>query len=99
MKIRVEPYSRQIMIRNEAIMREQLGNFVFVVNKDNKIERRKVTLGGKNGGYYAVREGLKKGERIVIAGLQKAQPGSIVTPIANKEQAPDGSATPVANAK
>ena len=98
-KIRVEPYSRQIMIRNEAIMREQLGNFVFVVNKDNKIERRKVTLGGKNGGYYAVREGLKKGERIVIAGLQKAQPGSIVTPIANKEQAPDGSATPVANAK
>ncbi|MGN0872854.1 MAG: efflux RND transporter periplasmic adaptor subunit [Victivallales bacterium] len=98
-KIRVEPYSRQIMIRNEAIMREQLGNFVFVVNKDNKIERRKVTLGGKNGGYYAVREGLKKGERIVIAGLQKAQPGSIVTPIANREQAPDGSATPVANAK
>lgn len=98
-KIRVEPYSRQIMIRNEAIMREQLGNFVFVVNKDNKIERRKVTLGGKNGGYYAVREGLKKGERIVIAGLQKAQPGSIVTPIANKEQVPDGSATPVANAK
>lgn len=98
-KIRVEPYSKQLMIRNEAIMREQLGNFVFVVNKDNKIERRKVTLGGKNGGYYAVREGLKKGERIVIAGLQKAQPGSIVTPIANKEQAPDGSATPVANAK
>lgn len=98
-KIRVEPYSRQIMIRNEAIMREQLGNFVFVVNKDNKIERRKVALGGKNGDYYAIREGLKKGERIVIAGLQKAQPGNIVTPIANKEQVPDGSAAPVANTK
>lgn len=98
-KIRVEPYSRQIMIRNEAIMREQLGNFVFVVNKDNKIERRKVALGGKNGDYYAIREGLKKGERIVIAGLQKAQPGNIVTPIANKEQVPDGSAAPIANTK
>ncbi len=98
-KIRVEPYSRQIMIRNEAVIREQLGNFVFVVGKDNKVERRKVTLGGKNGDLYAVREGLKKGDRIVISGLQKAQPGSIVTPVVNREQAPDGAATPAAGTK
>ena len=58
----------------------------------NKVERRKVSLGGKNGEFYAVKEGLKKGERVVISGLQKAQSGTTVTPIMNKEQPPAGAA-------
>ena len=91
-KLRVEPYSKQIMVRSEAILREQLGDFVYVVNRENKVERRKVSLGGKNGEFYAVKEGLKKGERVVISGLQKAQSGSSVTPIMNKEQPPAGAA-------
>ena len=91
-KLRVEPYSKQIMVRSEAILREQLGDFVYVVNRENKVERRKVSLGGKNGEFYAVKEGLKKGERVVISGLQKAQSGSSVTSIMNKEQPPAGAA-------
>ncbi len=91
-KLRVEPYSKQIMVRSEAILREQLGDFVYIVNKDNKVERRKISLGGKNGEFYAVKDGLKKGERVVISGLQKAQSGTTVTPIMNKEQPPAGAA-------
>ena len=92
-KLRVEPYSKQIMLRSEAILREQLGDFVFVVNRENEVERRKVSLGGKNGEFYAVKEGLKKGEKVVISGLQKAQQGSVVTPIENKDQPPSAGAS------
>lgn len=91
-KLRVEPYAKRIMIRSEAILREQLGDFVYVVNRENKVERRKISLGGKNGEFYAVKDGLKKGERVVVSGLQKAQSGSVVTPVVNKEQPPAGAA-------
>ncbi len=91
-KLRVEPYAKRIMIRSEAILREQLGDFVYVVNRENKVERRKISLGGKNGEFYAVKDGLKKGERVVVSGLQKAQSGSVVTPVVNKEQPAAGAA-------
>ena len=33
------------MVRQESILRQQLGNFVYVVNAKNRIERRKIEIG------------------------------------------------------
>ena len=41
-KVQINTSAKSLVVREEAIMREQLGNFVFVVGKDNKIERRKI---------------------------------------------------------
>ena len=79
------------MVRQESILREQLGTFVYVVNAQNKVERRKIKLGMKNGAYQVVESGLKSGERVIVEGLQKAVPGDEVKPI-TAQQTASGSA-------
>ena len=86
--LQVSPLRKQVMVKQEAILREQLGNFVFVVNAQNKIERRKITVGMKNGDFQVVLSGLKPGEKIVTEGLQKARPGDTVRTIAPKSAVP-----------
>ena len=52
--------------------------YVLVLSEGDKVEQRFVTMGERSGELWIVREGLKAGERIVVDGLQKAQPGQIV---------------------
>ena len=95
--VQVSPLRKRIMVKQEAIMREQLGTFVFVVNTQNKIERRKIVTGMKNGGYQVVLEGLAVGERVVVEGLQKAGSGDEVKPITAQQTA--GTAGPAQQKK
>ena len=82
------------MVKQEAVMREQLGTFVYVVDAQNKIERRKIVAGMKNGEYQVVISGIKAGERIVIDGLQKAGPGDEVKPITPQQTVPGKQVSP-----
>ena len=79
--VQISPLKKRTMVKQEAIMREQLGTFVFVVDAQNKLERRKIVTGMKNGGHQVVLSGLKVGERVVVEGLQKAGAGDEVKPI------------------
>ena len=88
--VQVSPLKRRTMVKQEAIMREQLGTFVFVVDARNRIERRKIVTGMKNGSYQVVLSGLKPGERVVVEGLQKAGSGDEVKPITARQTAPGG---------
>ena len=76
------------MVKQSAILREQLGDFVYVVNSQNRIERRKIAIGMKHGQYQTVISGLKAGERVVVEGLQKAGSGDEVKPIAPQQAVP-----------
>ncbi|OQA79777.1 MAG: Efflux pump periplasmic linker BepF [Lentisphaerae bacterium ADurb.Bin242] len=82
---------KALVIREESIMREQLGDFVYVVNKDNKIERRKIQLGGHAGEWYVVTSGLKAGELVVTSGLQKVGSGDRVQVVTAKDAVPGSS--------
>ncbi len=53
---------------------------VFVVNKENKIESKQITISEKLGDYYLVKEGLLPDDKIVLEGLQKVGSGMEVTP-------------------
>ena len=86
--LQVSPYQKRIMVKQAAILREQLGNFVYVVDAKNKIERRKIVTGMKNGDYQVVISGLKAGERIVVDGLQKAGNGDEVKPVTAQQSVP-----------
>ena len=85
--LQVSPRRKHIMVRQESVLREQLGTFVYVVNGQNKIERRKIVTGMKNGEYQVVVSGLEAGERVVVEGLQKARQGDEVKPIAAQQTA------------
>jgi RND family efflux transporter MFP subunit len=74
-----------LLVDEGAIGTDQAQKFVLSVDKDNKVEYRKITLGPEIDGKRIVRSGLVAGERIVVNGVQRARPGSQVTP---EEQAP-----------
>ena len=48
---------------------------VFVVLADNKVMQRVLKLGDAAGGWVEVRDGVKEGERIVVAGQHKLKDG------------------------
>lgn len=79
---------KRVMVKQAAILREQLGDFVYVVDSNNRIERRKIVVGMKNGDYRVALSGLEAGESVVVDGLQKAVPGEEVKPITPQQAVP-----------
>lgn len=59
---------------------EMLGEFfVYAVGDSNKVTQRKVVLGKQIGTDILVREGLSKGDKIVVQGVQNLREGSVIT--------------------
>ncbi len=69
-----------LLISERAVGTDQSKKFVMVVGEDNKAAYREVTLGGTVDGQRIVTAGLTAGERIVVNGLQRIRPGSLVEP-------------------
>ena len=66
----------------QAGVTELQGNYqAAIVNSDNKVEIRPVQVGAQMGGDWVVTKGVAFGDRVVVAGLQYAQPGATVTPV------------------
>ena len=64
----------------ERALQQLLGEtFVIVATPSNTAEIRKVQLGEKIGSYYAVTEGIKDGENVIVEGLTKLQDGTPLT--------------------
>lgn len=54
-----------LVIPYEALNTDMDGDFVYIVNKENLIERKDVTLGIYSDEYYEVLEGLEEGDRVI----------------------------------
>jgi len=53
---------------------------VMIVNKENKIENRRVEVGNKYSDFWLIKSGLQPDELVVYEGLQKVKEGMIVNP-------------------
>ena len=69
-----------LLVDESSIGTDQAQKFVLTLAKGNTVEYRKITLGPVIDGKRIVRDGLQPGEKIVVNGLQRARPGSEVTP-------------------
>ena len=81
-RVRV-PFDRQqnaMLVPDAALGADQAGRYVLVVNADNTVEQRKVTIGALDNGLRVVETGLKPDDRVVIGGLLRAIPGQKVDP-------------------
>ncbi|MES2378892.1 MAG: efflux RND transporter periplasmic adaptor subunit [Bacteroidota bacterium] len=54
--------------------------FVFALADSNKVKKVPITIGGKNGDNYIVKDGLKAGDQIVLSGIDKLQEGAKIAP-------------------
>jgi membrane fusion protein, multidrug efflux system len=68
-----------ITVPNEAVQNGQDGQFVYVVNSDNRVEARPVTIGERIDQDLVVLKGLEAGETVVTQGQLRLQPGSQVS--------------------
>jgi membrane fusion protein (multidrug efflux system) len=69
-----------LVVPQAAILLDQAGNYVMIVDDANKVEQRRITTGVEQGRDIVVANGLKEGERVIVEGLQKVHPGQIVAP-------------------
>ncbi|MFW9269321.1 efflux RND transporter periplasmic adaptor subunit [Pseudomonas sp. D2-30] len=69
-----------VLINDEAVGTDLGKKFVLVMDGENKPAYRAVELGPKIEGLRIVRNGLSKDDTIIVKGLQRARPGSPVTP-------------------
>jgi len=69
-----------------AVQRDNEGAFVYIVDEENKVEQRRITIGPTVNNKFIVTSGLKQGEKVVIRGIQKVRPGMTV----NIENAQEG---------
>ncbi len=67
-----------VVIPKRAVMHGVQGSFVWLIGAGDKIEFRPVQLGATSGNQVVVNDGLKPGERIVVEGVLKVQPGAAV---------------------
>lgn len=65
-----------LFIPMQALTAEGQVNRVWVVGKDEKAERRTVEVGQYQDNWVQVLSGLKPGDRVVTAGVQKLHPGA-----------------------
>lgn len=72
--------AQALLVNERAVGTDQSKKFVLVVGDDNKAVYREVTLGASVNGLRIVNAGLKANERIVVNGLQRVRPGSLVAP-------------------
>jgi membrane fusion protein (multidrug efflux system) len=69
-----------IAVPRAAILADQQGNYVYVVDENNIARQRRVRIGQTTPETAGIVDGLKEGERVVVEGLQRARPDSPVAP-------------------
>lgn len=83
-----------LLVPQVAVSRTPKGGAsVLVVDSDNKVSPRDIQVSRMIGTDWVVESGLKAGERVIIAGLQKVAPGAQVNPT-DKTADASQSATP-----
>jgi RND family efflux transporter MFP subunit len=83
-----------LLIPDSAVVSDQARKIVFVVNKDNVVQAKPITLGPLVDGLRVIRDGLATTDNVVLDGLANpmVRPGAKVTPQKGEiktAQAPD----------
>lgn len=90
----VEP-TEALAVPRAAVLADQEGDYVFVVGKDNKAEKRRVKLGQSTPAFASITSGLTDGESVIVDGIQRVRSGQPVSPgpPATQVQPPPGTST------
>lgn len=70
-----------LMVPQRATTRQPNGALsVMIVNDDNKVEQRTLKTAQIYNDQFVVADGINQGDRVIVTGYQKVQPGASVTP-------------------
>ena len=83
-----------ILVPQQGVTRNSQGDATaLIVNSDDVVESRDLQVSRTLGDQWLVEDGIRAGERVIVEGVQKVQPGAVVTVVeaqkANASQAFD----------
>jgi len=82
------PYKDALIIPQKATFEVLDKTYVYIVNKNNKLEQKLIEIAAELPHVYLVKSGLKEGDRVLIEGLRKVQNGQkIVVDFQSPEKA------------
>jgi len=68
-------------VPQRAVLERQSMSEVLVVGEGNKVDRRAVVPGERVGQFWLIEKGLSPGDKVLVDGIQKVQPGMVVSPL------------------
>ena len=83
-RLKVNTLQDAIVIPAAALQMSSEGHFVWVINSDNKVSKKNVTVGSQDSKQVVITAGLPAGERVVTDGLDRLTEGAIVEVVAAK---------------
>ncbi len=79
-RVPISPLHPVLLVVQGAVGEEQDRNFLFVVDSQDRVVRKDVTLGTAHGGLQAIATGITANDRVVINGIQRIKAGTVVHP-------------------
>ncbi len=73
-------HKNTLMVPESATIEMQDKVFVFALADSNKVRKQPITIIGKSGTNYLVKDGLKAGDEIVLSGIDHLQEGTVIQP-------------------
>jgi membrane fusion protein (multidrug efflux system) len=67
-----------VLIPQQAVIKVPTGHMAWAVTSDNKVERRDLVVGEWHKEDWIIEKGIAAGERVIVDGVQKVQPGITV---------------------
>lgn len=73
-------HDNAILVPQSSTVEMQDKVFVFTVGDSSKVKKQAITIVGKAGENYLVKDGVKVGDQIVLSGVDKLQEGMVIQP-------------------
>ena len=83
-----------ILVPQSAVQQGPKGSIVFVVGADNKVEIRPIHATTWRGSQWSIEDGLREGERVIVAGFHMIAPGAPVKTVPYQQSDPAASSQP-----
>lgn len=74
-KLLLDVLENALTVPQKAVIIEKGGAYIYVVRKDNTVEKRFIELGPEQDNFFVVERGLAANEQIVAEGYHKLTPG------------------------
>ena len=98
-RVPISKPKQALLVNERAIGTDQGQKFVYVVDSKNEVVFRPITLGAMHEGLRVVTEGLNAGDKVIIDGLQRVRPGSVVSAKPGDMRSRPGESVAAAGAK
>jgi len=76
LRLTSERIDNAFLLPQAALLRDAAGAYVLVLNGEGKVEQRRVETRGMTREDWILTGSLADGDQVIVAGLQKVQPGA-----------------------